>query len=954
MDTTTFLRSVVGSAGYYCVWAIKDGRKDTIKQKFYSDIAAMEHAAKNLDQNGYDAYFALGTFKTGRIREAYDVQEMRSFFLDLDCGLHLKTGLEKDYPDQAAALSALREFCEDNGFPEPITVSSGYGVHAYWPLTTPVSRERWLPVAIKLKALASRQGFKTDTARTADAASVLRVPGTFNHKKQGVPVPVEIITDGPEPGAYDFELFEALLMNVRVPEAVPPSVKDDTQRDPLLDALLNTREHSFKTILCKTAAGAGCAQLAHIISNRATLSEPLWRAGLSIAKHCTDAAKAAKAMSMDHPDYDEGETLDKMSRIVGPYTCAKFDECNPGLCQDCGLWGKIKSPIVLGSHFKEAAPEDNIIEDTTNGETITYEIPKYPEPYFRGVGGGVFLRGGDETGNEDRMVYLYDLYVVSRLSDPETGENLVMRLHLPKDGVREFTVPLAVATSREEFRKVLSANGVAAINKEVDYIMSYTQAWVNTLQADTRASDARRQFGWTTDKFESFALGDQLIFPDRIEYNAPSTSTRSMFSALVSKGSLNEWRRTMEFYNRPGFELHQLVVCAGLGSVLMPFTNISSCVINLYSKDTGFGKTTAQYAALSHWGVPKTLIMSENDTHNSRMNRMEVMRNLPVCIDEITNIKPMDASDMIYNISGARQRNRLASSGNTERHRGDPWSFICITSSNCSIIDKISLAKAMPRAEAQRMLEIEVSRKFKAAVGKSETDAFTADIHSSYGHSGVIFVQYVMNNLEQVRTLVTQVQRNIDAEAKLGPENRFWSAGIAAAISALLIARKLKLLRYDAKALSDYAIHDVLTRNKSGASLLESSAEDLVTEYIYENWGRVLQIKSTISRQGAHLRNNNNGLDEFIQPDQMPRGDIIARYEPDTKRLFLVPKPFREWLSEQQMDYKSVRSELVSMCGAYTTKVRITRGTMVNLPAIDALTIKMDIQNEKEEPKATG
>ena len=45
------------------------------------------------------------------------------------------------------------------------------------------------------------------------------------------------------------------------------------------------------------------------------------------------------------------------------------------------------------------------------------------------------------------------------MRDPEAGESAVMRLHLPKDGIREFTIPLSAITSREEFRHIASQGG---------------------------------------------------------------------------------------------------------------------------------------------------------------------------------------------------------------------------------------------------------------------------------------------------------------------------------------------------------------------------------------------------------------------------------------------------------------------------------------------------------------
>ena len=107
------------------------------------------------------------------------------------------------------------------------------------------------------------------------------------------------------------------------------------------------------------------------------------------------------------------------------------------------------------------------------------------------------------------MIYQNDLYVVKRIHDVETGEAIVMRLHLPKDGVREFTVPLTAVTSKEELRKQLSMQGIAVLR--MDEIMTYTTTWITQLQAQSVADEARRQFGWTSDECESFVLGNEEV-----------------------------------------------------------------------------------------------------------------------------------------------------------------------------------------------------------------------------------------------------------------------------------------------------------------------------------------------------------------------------------------------------------------------------------------------------------
>jgi hypothetical protein len=87
----------------------------------------------------------------------------------------------------------------------------------------------------------------------------------------------------------------------------------------------------------------------------------MWRAGLSIAKFCSDSDKAIHKLSERHPNYSIAETVEKVNLIKGPYLCNKFDEFNPKICKKCKHWKKIKSPITLGNVVIEATEEDNTV-----------------------------------------------------------------------------------------------------------------------------------------------------------------------------------------------------------------------------------------------------------------------------------------------------------------------------------------------------------------------------------------------------------------------------------------------------------------------------------------------------------------------------------------------------------------------------------------------------------------
>jgi hypothetical protein len=648
-----------------------------------------------------------------------------------------------------------------------------------------------------------------------------------------------------------------------------------------------------------------------------------------------------------HPTYSEESMFEKLEAIKGPYSCVKFDSSRPGVCDKCPLYGQIKNPLAIARHIAEATEEDNIVEveapslSVPNAPTKKYTIPKYPAPYFRGANGGVYYRTKDKDGNPDeRLVYHNDIYVVNRIKDPELGEMVVMRLHLPKDGVREFTIALTAVTSKEEFRKAMAKEGVAIMR--MDDIMAYTTQWINELQATTSADEAHRQFGWVDKDCSAFVLGAQLIFKDRIEYNAPSSTTLGLVDVFKPRGTLEKWKEAMSFYNTPGFELHQLIALSGLGSVLMHFMPVKAAMMHIHSKDSGFGKTTTQYASLTAWGDPDGLILHKQDTYNSKMHRAEVYCNIPAAFDEITNMKPMEMSDLAYQMTGGRQKNRMSSGANTERLRGRPWGLLCTTSANVSLIETVSMSKSMPRAEAMRVLEVRADRIFKGSIDKQKTDLFTTMVMENYGHAGPLFVQYVMNNKEEVVELLHNVQIKIDTAAGLGPENRFWSAFVACSVTAGIIANRIGLLDFDMKVLTPFVVNQVLKPNMAYSADLTAPIDQVLNDYIHEKWQNILWIKSTQDLRGSH----SNGVDSLIVPESQPKGQLLARYETDTKKLYILPKPFKEWCGLQQVNYSSVVEELTKNMNAKKTKIRLSKGTHMNLPPADVLVIDFTVEGK--------
>lgn len=148
-------------------------------------VSTIEQAVRTAAREckrGHEVYFACAEYRTSIDRTATNAACASAFWLDLDCGANkAETGAGYATPLQAQA--ALNSFCAALDLPQPThVVGSGNGLHVYWVLDTPLQADQWIQHARDLKALAAAHGLRADPTRTADIASILRVPGTLNHK----------------------------------------------------------------------------------------------------------------------------------------------------------------------------------------------------------------------------------------------------------------------------------------------------------------------------------------------------------------------------------------------------------------------------------------------------------------------------------------------------------------------------------------------------------------------------------------------------------------------------------------------------------------------------------------------------------------------------------------------------------------------------------------------------
>lgn len=925
MATFDLLDAVLPEEGWYCIIGIKD---EIAWQKLVETRAEADAMVRSYLDGGRDVYFGCAKFETDKNRKAENAKYFKAVWLDIDCGEAKvkpdpKTGKIAGYIDQQTGLEELRRFCNTIGLPKPVLVNSGRGIHVYWTFTECIDKEQWWPIALRLKELCETHDLIVDNA-VFDAARVLRVPETLNFKDDP-PSPVTVISTAPP---IDPAKLVEIIGTPTQQRSIFPTRKGPPSA--LTLALMKNKTASFKKIM--SLGEEGCAQLNYVYINQADVDYNLWRSALSIAAFCDDSYEASHRISREYPHYDPDEVDVKVEdlRATGaPHRCETFARWNPSACEGCPHKGKFTSPIMLGKEIvkAEVTEQGYVVEaETEEGEVaVPHYIPAFPFPYYRGAKGGIYRT---VKGDTDVLIYEHDLYVVKRMYDPDCGEIVQIRLHLPHDGVKDFTISASALAGKDEPKKILASFGVIAHKTQMDGIVSFLIACTKESQVVRKAEIMRTQFGWA-DNDSRFIIGDREITAEGVHYSPPSSATKPLAPFVVECGSLEKWKEVFNLYTRPGLEPNAFAALTAFGSPLLKFTGQKGAIINLVFRGSGSGKSTTLAVCNSVWGHPENLMAIPKDTINAKMLKLGVMNNLPFTMDEITNMEAEDFSDMAYAMSQGRWKDRVKASTNELRLNTTFWQALSLCSANSHFVDKMNALKHTPDGEMMRLLEYQIQYTNSISVEEGKR-MFDHQLRENYGHAGTIYAQWLVNNKEEAVRTLKAIQAKIDKELKLTQRERFWSAVVACNITGGLIARSIGLIDYDMKVIYKWAT-DLIRELRRDTEAPLGEIGTILGDFINRHVHQVLVI------------NGNADARTLLSPAPLvePRGPLCIRYEPDTKKLYIQASTFKFDCTRRQISYKDVLREL-SLTGAFTGRVTRRLGTGMKIVSAPVYALEFD------------
>lgn len=839
---------------------------------------------------GVDCYFGLGALYEKSVlrsdgkkgtRVNQNIKDLKCFFADID----VDSDDPRKYPTQEAALEAVDTFVLKYNFPSPMVVSSGGGLHIYWPLTDPVGADKWRQAAKMFKSGLMNGGLLIDPTRTADACSILRVPGTKNIKRDR---PVAVLRECQSlQGRQFLEHMKALpIGNVQPSKAL--TVK--TPFNDLKSNLVPTYAPSQMALIVET-----CGQLGQMLEDGG-INEPTWYAGLGVARHTTSPDEDAVLISEAHDDYNKSVTLAKLHQVdktaVGPTTCAKFNECNPGICTLCPKWGKITSPIQLGVDKSIPAPSIVVPSDDPGVAPISVELPKPPKPYVRDADGIHIQIDGDRI-----PIYGRDFYPIKRFHDEKIDSGVtVWRAHLPFEGTVDLQIEQGLLADPKALHKYLLSQHIAVMPGCLKHMVAYMIAYIKQLQDQARTEKLLARLGWRDNK--SFVLGSKIYDSSGLCTSHKMSSSMPIdVPGMDQNGTLEGWKDTIQFYNTDEHEPHRMMLYMSLASPLFHMTGHKGALVFATGK-SGAGKTTVLKAINTVWGHPEKLLhraSSGGMTENAMYGLFSLHNNLPVSLDEMTNLQPAVFSNAALGISQGQGKLRSTRTGELSKLI-EAWALLVFSTSNDDAYSKVMQNRGAAAAEAMRILQIQFP--LNTRYSKKEADYFAnVQLQNHYGHAGHVYIPWVTANYDKIKTSVLRQIDRIGDKAKIVSSERFWAGMIGSAAVAGSIARHNELL-------SDFPIEkDIMWMVDQLSSIRRQIADhtatpvEVISEFLEAKLGETLVVSCSARSQDVRV-------------EQAPRGALSVRIDKDSGHAFLMKSQFRDYCVEMGVNFGEIQEVL--------------------------------------------
>ena len=185
------------------------------------------------------------------------------------------------------------------------------------------------------------------------------------------------------------------------------------------------------------------------------------------------------------------------------------------------------------------------------------------------------------------------------------------------------------------------------------------------------------------------------------------------------------------------------------------------------------------------------------------------------------------------------------------------------------------------------------------------------------------------------------MQLRVEKAAGIRNSERYWALMVSLSLTGGAIAKQLGLHDIPIKPVFDYAINLIKEARARGREYAFDS-DEFLGSFLQKRFHEILVINGR--------KDSRTGLDH--SPIKEPRGALTARYEPDTKMLFVVVSAYRAECSKTMLNYNETLEPYIKNKALIATKrKRMLQGTSTDASThVNALcfdTTKLEFFNEE-------
>lgn len=788
-----------------------------------SDFMSFAQYAATKPGTYTDIFFCLSTqSETGKVvqnkfvtahRHASKALQLKAIWLDVDV-----KAAPKGYPTLKEAIEAINDFVIAAQLPPPTAlVFSGGGVHVYWISDKPLTPAEWRPYAEGLKAEAIRLGLRCDAGLTADAARILRVPGTFNNKIPGKPRVVRLAHLAPHDYAFAMEpKLGRLTTIVQLPAASTFTAAVTMPAFELPAAFAGAKMAAAFAVLDPQGDNVssdigrksgdlpldmaevfkGCVHFQDsFTSHGKSQSQGLWMLTGLASTWFEGGRQIFHSLSKGYPSYDPTETdamfdrklVERKANDLGWPSCHAF-EGEGARCKACPFYQKIRSPLHLAERVAPPQPVATLLPppaDLGLPEGFTLNEKGYIcEVVTKQMSNGVSI---------DEYLPLF-LCKVKNFRAQAGDRRLMFETSLDRGKWGSVSISEALDLINEmTIIKALRLHGVKPnVNCPPKRIIHFMTSFMERLD-EAKERQQTVPFGWLR-KSEGgslpigFAYGGRVIMADGTERPA-GYSDHQLESFYKPKGDPDAWWELLHMVTKQHHPALEAIIASSFAAPLQFATGLYNGVFCAWSNGSGAHKSTSIAVGAAVWGSPKLTKERPLSSQKGVIRKLGYLKSLPVYWDEINSESKMDE---VQAILGSLTEGGGGSKLKQDRtfYDFEEWQTLMQVGANKSLMQNILRTVKGTDAGLQRVFEYLVEKRPDTEKAH-EMDRLINALDYNYGHMGMEYSALLGRDIARVDALVKDTLDKFAVAVDMKSEERFRCAMASTTYAGATLANEL-------------------------------------------------------------------------------------------------------------------------------------------------------------------